>query len=83
MTYGAWGPVLAAVALAIVMFLLQSALSPFQAAFTELTSRRVDGFCARRLMHATLTDASVPCGACLSARKDLSFVDNNAIRGVP
>ena len=56
---GALEPVLAAMALAIVMLLLQSALSPFQAAFTELISRRVDGFCIRRLMRATLTDAPV------------------------
>src|ERR1700733_5243393 len=57
--HGAWGPVLAAMSLAIAALLLQSALSPFQAAFTELISRRVDGFCTRRLMRATLADAPV------------------------
>jgi ATP-binding cassette, subfamily B, bacterial len=57
--HDAWGPVLAAMTLAIVMLLLQSALSPFQAAFTELISRRVDGFCTRRLMRCTLADAPV------------------------
>src|SRR6202035_813536 len=57
--HGSVGPVLAAMTLAIVMLLLQSALSPFQAAFTELISRRVDGFCTRRLMRATLTEAPV------------------------
>ena len=57
--HDAWGPVLAAMTLAIVALLLQSALSPFQAAFSELISRRVDGFCTRRLMRATLTDAPV------------------------
>src|SRR6185437_16084649 len=55
----AWGPVLAAMILAIVVLLLQSALSPFQAAFTELISRRVDGFCTRRLMQSTLAEAPV------------------------
>ena len=58
-TRDAWGPVLAAMTLAIVMLLLQSALSPFQAAFTELISRRVDGFCTRRLMRCTLAEAPV------------------------
>ena len=57
--HGAWGPVLAAMTLAIAALLLQSALSPFQAAFTELISRRVDGFCTRRLMRATLAEAPV------------------------
>jgi ATP-binding cassette, subfamily B, bacterial len=57
--HGAWGPVLAAMTLAIVVLLLQSALSPFQAAFTELISRRVDGFCTRRLMRCTLAEAPV------------------------
>ena len=55
----AWGPVLAAMLAAIGALLLQSALSPFQAAFTELISRRVDGFCTERLMRATLVDAPV------------------------
>jgi ATP-binding cassette subfamily B protein len=45
------------VGLAVAALLLQSVLSPFQAAFTELISRRVDGACARRLMQATLTEA--------------------------
>jgi ATP-binding cassette subfamily B protein len=57
--HDAWGPVLASMSLAIAALLLQSALSPFQAAFTELISRRVDGFCTRRLMRATLADAPV------------------------
>jgi len=56
---GIWGGVLLAVGLAVVSLLLQSVLSPFQAAFTELISRRVDGVCARRLMRATLAEAPV------------------------
>ncbi len=56
---GIWGGVLLAVGLAVVALLLQSVLSPFQAAFTELISRRVDGACARRLMRATLAEAPV------------------------
>src|ERR1700722_9487590 len=56
-TQDAWGPVLAAMTLAIAALLLQSALSPFQTAFTERISRRVDCFCTRRLMRATLADA--------------------------
>ena len=68
--HGAWGPVLAAMTLAIVALLLQSALSPFQAAFTELISRRVDGFCTRRLMrrHAH-RGAGGPAGAGGRARQ--------------
>jgi ATP-binding cassette, subfamily B, bacterial len=54
---GIWGGVLLAVGLAVVALLLQSVLSPFQAAFTELISRRVDGACSRRLMRATLAEA--------------------------
>jgi ATP-binding cassette subfamily B protein len=56
---GIWGGVLPAVGLAVVSLLLQSVLSPFQAAFAELISRRVDGECARRLMRAALTEAPV------------------------
>jgi ATP-binding cassette, subfamily B, bacterial len=56
---GAWGEVLLAVGLAVVSLLLQAVLSPFQAAFTELISRRVDGASARRLMRATLTEAPI------------------------
>lgn len=54
-----WGDVLPAVVLAVIALLLQTVLSPFQAAFTELISRRVDGVCARRLMRAALADAPV------------------------
>jgi ATP-binding cassette subfamily B protein len=54
-----WGAVLAAVGLALAALLMQTALSPFQAAFTELISRRVDGVCARRLMRTALADAPV------------------------
>jgi ATP-binding cassette, subfamily B, bacterial len=53
----AWGGVLLALGLAVVSLLLQSVLSPFQAAFAELISRRADGACARRLMRATLAEA--------------------------
>jgi ATP-binding cassette, subfamily B, bacterial len=52
-----WGGVLLAAGLAVAALLLQSVLSPFQAAFTELISRRVDGACGRRLMRAALTEA--------------------------
>ena len=53
----AWGGVSLAVGLAAVSLLLQSVLSPFQAAFAELISRRVDGACVRRLIRAALTEA--------------------------
>ena len=43
-----WGGVLAPALLAVAALLLQAVLSPFQAAFTELISRRVDGACARQ-----------------------------------
>ena len=49
----------AGVLVAVVSLLLQAFLAPFQAAFAELISRRVDGACARRLMRATLTEAPV------------------------
>jgi ATP-binding cassette subfamily B protein len=54
-----WGGVLTAVVLAVAALLLQTVLSPFQAAFTELISRRVDGVCARRLMRAAVTEAPI------------------------
>lgn len=54
-----WAGVLAAVGLAVAALLLQTVLSPFQAAFTELVSRRVDGECARRLMRAAAVEAPV------------------------
>jgi ATP-binding cassette, subfamily B, bacterial len=54
-----WAGVLLAVGLAAVALLLQSVLSPFQTAFAELISRRVDGACARRLMRTTLAEAPV------------------------
>jgi ATP-binding cassette subfamily B protein len=56
---GSWRAVLIAVGLAGVSLLVQAVLAPFQAAFAELISRRVDGDCARRLMRATLTEAPV------------------------
>ena len=56
---GIWDRVMLAVGLAVVSLLLQSVLSPFQAAFTELISRRVHGACARRLMRAILAEAPV------------------------
>jgi ATP-binding cassette subfamily B protein len=52
---GTWGGVV----LAVVSLLLQAGLSPFQAAFTELISRRVDGARASTLMRATLTEAPI------------------------
>ncbi len=56
---GIWGAVLPAAGLAAAALLLQTALTPFQAAFTELITRRADGVCARRLMRVTLTEAPV------------------------
>jgi ATP-binding cassette, subfamily B, bacterial len=54
-----WGAILAAVVLAVAALGLQTVLAPFQAAFSELISRRVDGACARELMRTTLADAPV------------------------
>ena len=54
-----WGAVLAPAVLAVAALGLQAVLSPFQVAFTELISRRVNGVCARGLMRATLVDAPV------------------------
>ena len=53
------GDVPVAAGLAVAALFLQSFLAPFQAAFTELISRRVDGVCARQLMRAALTDVPV------------------------
>ncbi len=88
--HGAWGPVLAAMILAIVMLLLQSALSPFQAAFTELISRRVDGYCTRRLMLCTLAEAPVAqleqaavLDKLSDARRALSSTSSRLVRRPP
>jgi ATP-binding cassette subfamily B protein len=51
------GPVLSAFALAMGTLVLQSVLSPLQAALGELVTRRVDGCCIRRLMTAGLVGA--------------------------
>ena len=56
---GGWGAVLTAALLAVAALALQTVLAPFQAAFTELVSRRVDGVCGRELMRAALVDAPV------------------------
>jgi len=56
---GVSGGVLLPAGLAVAALLLQSVLSPFQAASTELISRRADGACVRRLMRVTLTQATV------------------------
>jgi ATP-binding cassette, subfamily B, bacterial len=75
---GIWGGVLPAVGLAAAALLLQAVLSPFQAAFTELVSRRVDGACARRLMRVTLAEA--PAG--LLERPDVLDKMGDARRGL-
>jgi ATP-binding cassette subfamily B protein len=54
-----WDGVPVAAGLAVAALFLQSCLSPFQVAFTELISRRVDGVCTRRLMQCTLADVPV------------------------
>jgi ATP-binding cassette subfamily B protein len=48
---------LAAFGLAIAALGVQHALAPAQAALGELVTRRVDGYCARRLITASLADA--------------------------
>jgi ATP-binding cassette, subfamily B, bacterial len=53
------GRVPVAAGLAVAALFVQSLLAPFQAAFTELISRRVDGVCARQLMLATLADVPI------------------------
>jgi len=75
---GIWGGVPVAVGLALVSLLLQSVLSPFQAAFAELISRRVDGACARRLMRAALTEAP----AALLEQPDILDKMGDARRGL-
>ena len=54
-----WSRVLPPFAVAIGALVLQNALSPLQATFTELITRRIDGHCIRRLMAAGSTDASM------------------------
>jgi ATP-binding cassette subfamily B protein len=75
---GGWGGVLVAVGLAVASLLLQAVLAPFQAAFAELISRRVDGTCARRLMRATLAEAPVE----LLERPDVLDKIGDARRGL-
>jgi ATP-binding cassette subfamily B protein len=70
--------VLLAVGPAVGSLLLQALLSPFQAAFAELISRRVDGACARRLMRFTLTEAPVD----LLERPDVLDKMGDARRGL-
>jgi len=71
---GIWGAVL----LAVAALLLQSVLSPFQAALAELISRRVDGACARELMRATLAEAP----ADLLQQPDILDKMDDACRGL-
>jgi ATP-binding cassette subfamily B protein len=73
-----WGGVLVAVGLAVAALLLQAVLVPFQAAFSELISRRVDGTCARRLMRAALAEAPLE----LLERPDLLDKMGDARRGL-
>ncbi|GIH19564.1 multidrug ABC transporter permease [Rugosimonospora africana] len=75
---GGWGGVLVAVGLAVASMLLQAVLAPFQAAFGELISRRVDGTCARRLMRATLAEAPLE----LLERPDVLDKMGDARRGL-
>jgi ATP-binding cassette subfamily B protein len=75
---GVWGGVLVAVGLAVASLLLQAVLAPFQVAFGELISRRVDGTCARRLMRATLAEAPLE----LLERPDVLDKMGDARRGL-
>jgi len=52
-----WPAVLSAFGLAVGALVVQSTLSPLQAAVGELVTRRIDGHCIRRLMTAGLSDA--------------------------
>lgn len=52
-----WGAALAAFGLGLGALAAQNALTPAQAAFGELVTRRVDGHCAARLMAAGLSQA--------------------------
>ncbi len=52
-----WRPVVPALALAVTALAVQNLLTPFQAALGELITRRIDGYCIRRLIHASLVDA--------------------------
>nr|WP_157032250.1 ABC transporter ATP-binding protein/permease [Kitasatospora cheerisanensis] len=54
-----WSAVGPALAVAVGAFLLHQALVPFQTAVGEIVSRRVDGYCVRRLMSAALCEAPV------------------------
>jgi ATP-binding cassette, subfamily B, bacterial len=56
---GAWAAVMLAFAMALGALVAQNALSPLQAAIAELVTRRIDGYCIRRLMTAVLTDAQL------------------------
>ncbi len=52
-----WSSIAGPLALAGGALLIQNLLSPFRAVLGELVTRRVDGYCVRGLVHASLVDA--------------------------
>ncbi|MFC8426338.1 ABC transporter ATP-binding protein [Streptomyces sp. NPDC057236] len=56
---GGWNTVALALLVAVGSFVVQQLVAPFRVFTGEIVTRRVDGYCVRRLMRATLTDTPV------------------------
>ncbi|MER5310625.1 ABC transporter ATP-binding protein [Streptomyces sp. NPDC002773] len=70
-SWSALGPLLAA---AVAAFVLQQVLAPFQSAVGERVSRRVDGYCATRLISAGLSSAPM---AALEEQRTLDLLGDS------
>jgi len=54
-----WGTITLALLLSVGSFVVQQLVAPFRVFTGEIVTRRVDGYCARRLMRASLTDIPI------------------------
>ncbi|WP_063782237.1 ABC transporter ATP-binding protein [Streptomyces vietnamensis] len=68
-----WNGVAEAFALALGAFVLQQVLAPFQKVLSELIARRVDGYCVRRLMARSVTEAPL---AALEEQRTLNLLSD-------
>ncbi|MFI1417038.1 ABC transporter ATP-binding protein [Streptomyces sp. NPDC020731] len=56
---GGWGVLTLALLVSVVSFVVQQLVAPFRVFTGEIVTRRVDGYCVRRLMRASLTDTPI------------------------
>lgn len=54
-----WATIVPGLSVMGIILLLQNTLAPFQVALGELVTQKVDGYCARKLIHTSLADASM------------------------